>query len=184
MVLLELSSTSHTSMSATCLVVHKKYGWWNPKSHGLRNLRPTFQLHVANSDCEDSKAKDLSAIGLSLRVSIIALVLQVWGCLCAGIVHRYFHVLLSINTFCSRNVQRWGSRTAARGLWHTAGLNVHQTPFCFVLPLLLFIYSQSLISRSCRFLLMSLGVVKVMTGNTWRHLWYWRTKCIQIFLEL
>lgn len=73
----------------------------------------------------------------------------------AGRVHRYFHVLLSLNTFRSRNVQCWGFCTAVRGLWHTAGLNVHQTPFCFVLPPLLFIYSQSLILCSCFFIAQS-----------------------------
>lgn len=98
-------------------------------------------LGVPHNDVEDNHAKDLliPAIGLSMRVSIIAFAFQVWGCLVAVIVHRYFHVLLSLNTFRSRNVQCWGFSTAVRGLWHTAGLNVHQIPFllCFAIA---FIY--------------------------------------------
>lgn len=62
MVVLEISSTSRVQLI-----------WWCTEDTG--GLIPKVRLHVADSDIEDSHAKDLliSAIGLSVRVSIIAL---------------------------------------------------------------------------------------------------------------
>lgn len=119
-------------------------------------LKATFQLHVAKSRSEDGKAKDwsISAIWPSLRVNYC----RFWDCLGVEIVNRYFHLLLSVNTFCTRNVQR-------RGFSAAAGLNVHQTPFCFVFPMLLFIYSQPIIPRSCFFTAQS-AVYTLLLANS------------------